>query len=442
MASNVFLDKINEQFEKSFSLCAVISKEMGCTAESLLAAKRVFSYKPDARPILELFPEFTPVIEKISNLIERYGKELEVDCTPQLWASLGYCYLYLGDFPNAFAAFAHALRLCPEPQDPVFLYGIGVAYAHFNYTDHAQNCLSKVLAKCPDFEYACDVMFRLAVLYRQRKDFDKARKYFENVLSNPPSGLTRADIQLQIGYTDQVAGNMASAGSIYQDLYERFPNSLQLIIQFARFAFLRATTSEDFARVSKMLEHGLQVHPMTPNLLLIAARIAMKMEDMTTAYQHYKFCIQYCSDNPYFWCGLGVLYFKNEQTGDAIVAFQRALYLKNEMPEAWLNIGLIYESQGDMENALKVYQTGLRKCPNTPDFNARISSISQHQRTGLKTSYQLIDVDDQKFINAPSEVFASDYLSAVPELPSRCFGIGDEADSFRMLTTFPQSYFK
>ena len=115
MASNAFLDKINEQFEKSFSLCAVISKEMGCTAESLLAAKRVFSYKPDARPILELFPEFTPVIEKISNLIERYGKELEVDCSPQLWASLGYCYLYLGDFPNAFAAFAHALRLCPEP---------------------------------------------------------------------------------------------------------------------------------------------------------------------------------------------------------------------------------------------------------------------------------------------------------------------------------------
>lgn len=442
--TNQFLDEINTHFEHSFSLCAEIAKEMGCTSESLLAAKRVFSYNPNSRKMLDLFPEFAPIIEQISNLVDLHGQNLQTNASnPEVWTSLGYCYLTLGDFPNAFAAFAHALRISPNSEDLVFWYAVGVVYAHYGYKDHARSCLEKVLHFDPQFEFARDVTFRLAVLCRQLGDSEHALRHFENVLANPPNGLTREDIQLQIGYTYQLADSTEKALSIYRDLYQNFPDSLQVIVQYAWFVFLGARSDEDFAFVQKMVEHGLRVHPKAPNLLLIAARIAMKQGNIEAAYNHFRFCIDYCNDNPYFWCGLGVVYYRNEQINDAVVAFQRALYLQSGIVEAWLNIGLIFEQMEDIPHAEKVYDTAQGNCPNCPEIQARIMSIRQqhqHQGLGQKSLPAFMELDDKKLITAPAEVFANDYVSAVPELPSRCFG--ENADGFRLLATYPQSYFK
>jgi glucose repression mediator protein len=146
----------------------------------------------------------------------------------------------------------------------------------------------------------------------------------------------------------------------------------------------------------------LTLHPCETTLLLIAGRIAMKQEDMPMAYQQYRDCISYCNDNPFFWCGLGVLYYKGEQTQDAVIAFQRALYLQSEMAEAWLNIGLIFEQQGEIANAQKIYPTGQTKCPGRSEFAERLAALAGHGRTSYKPGgYALIEVDDTKFIRAP-----------------------------------------
>ena len=78
---------------------------------------------------------------------------------------------------------------------------------------------------------------------------------------------------------------------------------------------------------------------------LLNARLKMKQQDMTAAYNGFRSCIGYWSDTAYFWCGLGALYFKNEQAQDAIIAFQRAICLQQDLVEAWLNLGLILELQ-------------------------------------------------------------------------------------------------
>jgi Tfp pilus assembly protein PilF len=273
-------------------------------------------------------------------------------------------------------------------------------------------------------------------------NFDQALQFFERVKRTPPNNLLPEDIQLQIGYTYQLAGSSEQAHTIYRDLYQRCPTCLHIVIQYAWFLFLHAKGSEEINTVARIINQGLQSHPCDPTLVLISARIAMKQDDMATAYRHYRFCISYCSDNPFFWCGLGILYYKNEQTQDAVVAFQRALYLKGEMPEAWLNIGLIFEHQGDFTSAQKIYQTGQGKCVGCVEFTERLNSIATQPRTGYKgVSYNLIDVDDAKFIQPTPEIFAADYVAAVPELPSQCFGIGRAAEDFRILATFPRSYF-
>ena len=438
-ATNDFLDSINTEFEQSFTKAARISKEFNCLDESHLAAKRVFSYNPNSKEILSLFPQYTPIIEEISKLVDDHGQSLKTDSgNPFLWTILGNCYLTLGDFPNAFAAYAHAIRVnLPENPDPNFWYALGIVYAHYNYTEHALNCFNKVFEFDQNFVFANDINFRIAFILRQTQNFQGAISFFEKIIHAPPSNLLPEDIQIQIAYTYQIKGNSDTAYQIYRELYQRYPSVLKLQQQYTWFLYLI-----DYIDVMKpILEKAIQENPYDPTLLLIAARLAMKEDDIATAYKYYKFCIHYCSESPSFWCGLGILYYKNDQINDAVIAFQRALFLKCELADAWLNIGLIFEQQGNFQSAEKIYTTGSSKCQNCPEFQERLNSLSIPHRKSIP--YNLIDIDDSKFLTQIPEQFSIEYISAVPMLPPNCYGINIEtASQFSVLSTYPKSLFR
>ncbi|OHT17673.1 TPR Domain containing protein [Tritrichomonas foetus] len=438
-----FLDTINTEFELSFTIAASISKEMDAIEESQLAAKRAFSYNPNSRAVLDLFPQYAPLIEKISELVDKHGLALKTPPAsenPDLWSILGYCYLVIGDFPNAFAAYAHAVRLMPDSSDSTFWYAMGIVYAHYKYSEHAVNCFQKVLDYDPKFQYSSDIYFRLALIQRVLGRYDNAIELLERIKNYPPNDLHPDDIQLQIAYTYQLKGNSPDHTlTLYYELHNKYPQSLELTQQYCWYFYL-VYKSSDIKIVKQVINDALSTCPHDPTLLLIAALVAMKQDEMATAYQHYRYCISYCSDSPFFWCGLGVLYYKNEQKQDAVVAFQRALYLKSDMAEAWLNIGIIYEQNNEAKNALKIYQTGLQRCSKTEEFTKRINAINNG--TSYSQSLTILDIDDTKFIQQIPEQFAADYISAVPKLPAKCFAIDNElASQFTQLNTYPKSLF-
>lgn len=437
-STNSFLEQINLNLEESFTIAAAISKDMDCPEESQLAAKRVFSYNPNSTKILDLFPQYAPIIEQISALVESIEKSLKNDLNKsELWVTLGYCYLTLGDFPNAIAAYAHALRIYQNSRDPNFWYAMGIVYEHYKYNDNAIDCFRKVFDLNPNFKFANDIFFRLGLIHRLLEDYDNSLAYFEKVKNSPPSNLKTEDIQFQIAYTYQLQKQYEKAMKIYCDLHNNFPDSLKLTQQYCWFMYMQYKDS-NIEIVFDIVTKALQKNPYDPTLQLIAARVAMKNKNMAVAYQHYRFCISYCSDSPYFWCGLGVLYFKNSQTEDAIVAFQRAIYLKKEIKEGWLNIGLIHEQVGDYAMAEKIYQTGNQNCPNCPQFQERLNSINSQ----IKYNFPLMDIDDTKFIVPIPEQFAIEYAAAVPVLQPECYGIDvANASKFSILSTYPKSYF-
>jgi tetratricopeptide (TPR) repeat protein len=153
-----------------------------------------------------------------------------------------------------------------------------------------------------------------------------------------------------------------------------------------------------------------------------AARIAMKRRDINDAYARYRECTPDWSDSPLFWGGLGLLYLKNEQMEDAVVAFQRALFLRPDIPEVWANLGLIYDYQGQAENASRVYSTGLANCREDQLLKERLAQIGPRKnapRPGIVRD--LIELDGSQYFQQPAEKIALKLLENAPDLSGSSF---------------------
>lgn len=431
--SRYYLEKVNLSFEDSFSVAATVAMQLGCQEDSLLATKRAISYNPNNPNVFSMYPDYKAVVEQVRKIIEDYGQQLQRDTEKtSIWMVLGYCYLALGDFPNAFAACSHIVKVIDTP-DTVFCYLAGVVYSHFRYTDIAIPYLNKTIQSQPKYPLRNDVNFRLALLYRLIEQYQRSNEILLALQTNPPTGLKEGDIQLQIAYNLSLLGNHEQSMKIYQDLYLKHPNNIDITRQFfiTRLILSSGSTLHD---LQVELQSAFQKFGFDPNLMLIDARISLKMGETKAAYEKYKSCIEYCSDSPYFWISLGNLYFHNHQLSDALTTFQRALYIRCDIPEPWLNIGLIYEMRNDIANAGKFYQTGLQKCPNCREFNERFLNVRN------QNSYQLKEVSEDKFFTQIPEKFASEYLASVPIIPDD-FIPNLNSLNLSVLSTSPKSVF-
>ena len=432
MESRYYLEKVNLGFEDSFSIAAQVASECDCPEECFYAAKRALSYNPSNQLVLSLVDSIKPQITKIRDLIEENGTLLqkENDKFP-IWRNLGTFYLALGDFPNSFAAFAH-ITINTNQTNPSFLYAAGVVYAHFHYPDVAISFFQQILQTNRDFKFNSDILFRLAILYRNTENYQKSTEIFQ-MIAQPPNNMTEGDIQLQIAYNLSKMGQNEAALKIYQQLYSMNPTNIKLIQQYLIARLLSCSNPSQYMDLQMEVNMVMQKIGFDPVLGLIDARLSLKMNDMKVSYDKCKRCINYSSDSPYFWVSLGILYFSNDQNQDAVSAFQRALYLRCDIPEPWLNIGLIYEVNGDNLNAGKIYQTGLQRCPNCKEFQERLS--------GNKHSSQMLEISDDKFFTQLPEKFANDYISAVPELPLELFPASFKEEDLKKLSTLPTSVF-
>jgi tetratricopeptide (TPR) repeat protein len=146
----------------------------------------------------------------------------------------------------------------------------------------------------------------------------------------------------------------------------------------------------------------------------------MKQQDLQAAYHRYCDCIAAWNDSPLFWRKFGVLYFKNDQMTDAVVAFQRTLYLKTEIFEAWANLGLIFEMQGDTEQAMKIYESGLESCPGTKQLRDRPSVLAAGRGRGLQPL--VLEINESKYFVQIAERIANEYLLNPPAIPAETIG--------------------
>lgn len=437
------LNRVNTDFESAFSVAAAVAASLGFTDESLEAAKHVLSHNPNSELVQKLYPDFGVIVDKLSSVVEAQAAIIREDPDSiDPWIVLGNCYLSIGDYPNALAAYCHALRI-RELDEPYSLYYLGIIYQHFGYVDQAIEAFEKSTSLTNDFEFSSNLKYRYAFLLRAKKEYNKSTEILNGLIDNLPMGLMEDDIKCQIAYNYQLDGNSQSAEKIYQSLIIKYPDSLKMKYQYAWFLYVQGTRTH-LETAEDIIKSGLNISFNDPYLLLIGARVAMKRNDLAEAYQRYRSCISYWNDSSYFWCGLGALYFKNDQCNDASIAFQRALTHDPGLVEAWLNLGLIFEQQGDVGAVIRLYQTGMMKCPNSSELLDRFHYFSSIQGRNLKRSQgieTLIDTDESRFRHQVPEEESRKYIDYVPPIPGRFVGVPDGGYPFEAFVTNPKSLF-
>ena len=430
------ISKADKEFEKAWEKQISISSNLAPPEETNIALRKLISYNPSN----EIIKQYDPNLQKISENVEKIAIDLtdkiSKDSTNEtLWLKLGYCYMLLEDYANALSSFTQVKQIQPHLNDPYFWYAFGTIYQHFQYYKEAFECFN-IATKCTvELNCPAEFNYRLACLYRSLKKYDVALVTFDAIKNDPPANLMKDDILFQIAFTNQLAGNNDVALKMYQDLYERHPDSLDVIQQFTWFlSFLPQKEHLEYGK--KILSSLSDDFAQNPRIKLSCARILMKLDQLTEAYDKYCKCLSFWNDNPIIWSGLSELYYKNSQLEDALIALRRVLHLNPCIVEGWLNLSFVCEELGDKKSAFSVISSAYQQLPNSPEIIARYQDIQKGKSTkGMvpfkDTSYfsEVAERISVSFINSsvsiPIELLSSDkeVIQSIKYLIRKCNSI-------------------
>ena len=441
-----FFRSINQSFSTCFSNAMKLALTLEKTSDAELAAKRSFAYNPQNSEILDLFPQYEDTLTLLSSIISSATADIQKDNSNlEAWLLLGYCYLQFGDFPNAFAALIQFDCEKLEKENDLrypeyYYYALSIIYHHFNYQIQSFKWYTKLMncSKFSSFLYKDDFYYRLGILCRSLSKYSESIQYFTKIIDSPPNGLKKADIQFQIAYTYQLFGKNEEARTIYKQLLDNYPNNIYIKQQYILFLFLSQSTFDNNL-LNNIIGDSLSNKP-NPQLLFFYACILLKKNDLSSAYDYFKQCVSYYYDSPEFWCLFGILYAKNEQWTDAIMAFQRSLYVRNEFEEGWLNLGYSYEHLKDIESASRIYQTALMNCPQSSAITERTNNLAMGRSNVLLYDISDLSKNYKYFPQVPQKA-ANEYISAIPYFPAFLFGEEDDS-KFSKMATFPASLFE
>lgn len=196
------------------------------------------------------------------------------------------------------------------------------------------------------------------------------------------------------------------AQKLYEDLHVRHPNVQIIFNQYCSLLLLRNDKSL-LSLLESMIKDSDDLF-----LKYLLGCIEGKKGNYNHQYIYYRDSTKLMGIYPDFWFNIGILYFNNDQSQDAVLAFQRAIYLKNDFFEAWMNLGLIFELV-DEPKVLDIYFALANECKNNYFVFERIRSYFMEEKP-LKS--MICDYVTLKYVLQYPELIADQFISNLPEI--------------------------
>ena len=258
--------------------------------------------------------------------------------------TLGRVYAARGDLAGAQAAFREVLKINPSAaaaQTELSLLQLSgkASSASLSYAEAA-------VRNEPD---RLDTRLALVRSLLAAREFDRAEKELQALVSARPGV---AAVQIQVGVLAASHNDVASARAAFEKAMDLDPSSLEALGGLLALSMNAKDYAGARARVTQHLHKG----PVTPGLLLLAARTYGSIGDLAEAEKSLRRAIELDATLLSAYSMLGEVYFRQGKLDLARQEFDR-LAQKHSNPVGALTMsGMIFQSQGNRVQAKLRYE--------------------------------------------------------------------------------------
>ncbi|XP_034833580.2 lysine-specific demethylase 6A [Maniola hyperantus] len=296
------------------------------------------------------------------------GARRDICIDPKTYCKLGHFHLLLEDYAKAMSAYQKFYALEQDNwKDPLFLYGLGLCYYHYNAFDWATKALQMALYVSPGFSRAADAHLRLALMFKARRHWGAAAVHFRRARLAPhqDATFTRLELSFHAAHLLEARGLRKAA----RDAYERLLKEPQLasmlkadVCRQLGWLYHRCVSlGEPAARARAAiwcLQRAVVAEPESGAGLYLLGRCFAAQGKVHDAFIAYRNSVEKSEGNADTWCSIGVLYQQQNQPMDALQAYICAVQLDKGHSAAWTNLGSLYESCSMARDAFACYNNG------------------------------------------------------------------------------------
>lgn len=276
-----------------------------------------------------------------------------------LWKILGHCYLLTGDFANTCYCYEQALERRAGKFDVDLWFAIGMCFDKFKKTRLAIDVFTRLLqSEALLGNKRKDVIFRLGVLHSEVNEPESALKYFQSILDNPSSTLTRGDIQYHIGMVYERMGDFDRALFLFSQVVNSYPAHTLALVRLGALVQQQPNLQPSSLQNSiSQLRRACRFDERSETPWYLQAKVFFRLKKADLAHQAACQCIARNRNHIACWLLLGDIYSTAGQLRDAFTAYKQVIIINPMTRDAWQKIGNLYSSCGlpkDAAGALNI----------------------------------------------------------------------------------------
>ena len=256
--------------------------------------------------------------------------------------------------------------------DPQLWYGIGILYERFESYDNAISALIGVLKMSPNFYQKSEVLYKLGTIFAKTNQIEQAIKFFQNsILTSSFSVKKKVDTLIKIGLLYEEKKDFQQAKRSYEAALSLNDKNVRVYQHLAWSNFKHGNIEAALKYVGKAEKRSKD----NVYSLYIKGRCLICLDNTQEAYECLSSAAHQQPTEAAFWTSLAVLLYNLGKINESFENITQATTLKHELYEVWYNLGILYETCKQPEEALIAYDMVLSIDPKQPDAVKRIAAI-------------------------------------------------------------------
>jgi tetratricopeptide (TPR) repeat protein len=237
-----------------------------------------------------------------------------------------------------------------------------------------------VLKLAPNFAQKSEVLYKLAVIFGKTYQLEQAINYFKMAMmeSNGAGGSSRRlDIHIKMGICYLEKKDLGEALKYFESALSMGEQNYRALqhLAWCELALGHYPAALDY--VTK----ALSLKDSDGDSHYIRGRILLASDKGAEAKEAFDKAIARSQPKAIYYGSLGVLNCLIKAHSEAFDNFLKATHIDSQIADIWFDIGILYEIHQQFSEALVAYQRALDVCPDYPEATNRKRAVANDQQT-------------------------------------------------------------